>query len=102
MIHVSNTKQMAVLILATALTLSTAAAYYSIVGLIAIFAAAAIPVAIMGSALEVAKLVTASWLYNYWTRIPKMLKTYLCIAVVVLMFVTSMGIFGFVSKAHLD
>lgn len=93
---------MAVLILATALTLSTAAAYYSIVGLIAIFAAAAIPVAIMGSALEVAKLVTASWLYNYWTRIPKMLKTYLCIAVVVLMFVTSMGIFGFLSKAHLD
>lgn len=93
---------MALLILVTALTLSAVAAYYSIIGLIAIFAAAAIPVAIMGSVLEVAKLVTASWLYNYWIRIPKFLKIYLSMAVVVLMFVTSMGIFGFLSKAHLD
>lgn len=90
------------MVLGIALVLSAVAAWYSIVGLMAVFAAAAIPVAIMASSLEVAKLITASWLYNNWRRAPRFLKYYLTIAVVVLMFLTSMGIFGFLSKAHLD
>lgn len=90
------------LVFFTALTISFIAAWYSIAGLIAIFASAAIPVAIMGSALEVAKLVSASWLYRYWSHIPKLIKYYLTGAVVVLMFITSMGIFGFLSKAHVE
>ena len=92
----------AVLTLFVALAISAVAAWYSIVGLMAIFAAAAIPIAIMGSVLEVGKLLTASWLYQNWTKIPFLLKSYLTTAVVVLMFITSMGIFGFLSKAHLD
>jgi hypothetical protein len=90
------------LVFFTALTISFIAAWYSIAGLIAIFASAAIPVAIMGSALEVAKLVSASWLYRYWFYIPKLIKYYLTSAVIVLMFITSMGIFGFLSKAHVE
>ena len=90
------------LVFFTALTISFIAAWYSIAGLIAIFASAAIPVAIMGSALEIAKLVSASWLYRYWSHIPKLIKYYLTGAVVVLMFITSMGIFGFLSKAHVE
>jgi len=93
---------MAVLILVTALALSSTAAYYSIVGLMTIFAALPISVAIMGSILEVAKLVTASWLYNYWARIPMFLKVYMSGAVVILMVVTSLGIFGYLSKGHSD
>ena len=89
-------------ILVVALSLSAVAAWYSVAGLMVLFAAAAIPVAIMASTLEVAKLVTASWLYNRWYRIPLALKSYLVFAVLVLMFVTSLGIFGFLSKAHLD
>ena len=90
------------LVFFTALTISFIAAWYSIAGLIAIFASAAIPVAIMGSALEVAKLVSASWLYRYWFYVPKLIKYYLTGAVIVLMFITSMGIFGFLSKAHVE
>ena len=93
---------MAYLVLLVALAISGVAAWYSIAGLAAIFAAAKIPVIIMGTSLEVGKLVTASWLYQNWNRVPLLLKTYLTIAVVVLMFITSMGIFGFLSKAHID
>ena len=93
---------MIILMFATALLLSGIAAWYAIVGLMAIFAAAALPIAIMGGTLEVAKLVVASWMYHNWKEIPKLLKTYFCIALVVLMTLTSMGIFGFLSKAHLD
>ena len=93
---------MIILMFVTALLLSTIAAWYAIVGLMAIFAAAALPIAIMGGTLEVAKLVVASWMYHNWKEIPKLLKTYFCIALVVLMTLTSMGIFGFLSKAHLD
>jgi len=93
---------MAYLVLFVALALSVVAAWYSVVGLMVLFAAAAIPVAIMSSTLEVAKLVTASWLYSNWRRVPIALKAYLSFAVFVLMFVTSLGIFGFLSKAHLD
>jgi len=90
------------LILTTALCLSAIAAYYSIIGLIAIFAAAVIPIAIMGTALEVSKLVTTVWLHEYWDRAKLKMKLYLVPAVVVLMFITSMGIFGFLSKSHIE
>ena len=93
---------MAILTLLVAIAISAVAAWYSIVGLMAIFAAAAIPNAIMCAVLEVGKLLTASWLYQNWKEAPKILKSYLTIAVVVLMFITSMGIFGFLSKAHID
>ena len=93
---------MTYLLFATALALSAVAAYYSIMGLVAIFAAAALPIFIMGSLLEVSKLVVASWLYRSWREIPFLMKSYFTIALVVLMLLTSMGIFGFLSKAHLD
>ena len=85
-----------------AITISSVAIYYSVAGLVAIFAAAAIPIIIMGTALEVGKLVAAVWLHRYWSRAAWWLKTYLSIAVVVLMIITSMGIFGFLSKAHVE
>lgn len=85
-----------------AFLLSGIAAYYSIIGLAAIFMGAFWPVVFMGSALEFAKLVTASWLYRNWKLAPKLLKTYLTISVVLLMLITSMGIFGFLAKAHID
>lgn len=88
------------LTLITALTISAVAIYYSIAGLVAIFAAAAVPIMIMGAALEVGKLVTAVWLHKYWTQAKWWLRSYLAIAVIILMFITSMGIFGFLSKAH--
>jgi hypothetical protein len=90
------------LALAVALMLSFVAAYYSIVGLAVIFSAAMIPVIIMASTLEAGKVVAASWLYRNWNNSPRFIKYYLTLAVVVLMFITSMGIFGFLSKAHLD
>ena len=90
------------LTLFVALTISAVAAYYSIVGLIAIFSAAAIPIAVMGIVLEAGKLITASWLYQNWKIVPSLLKGYLCSAVFILMFITSMGIFGFLSKAHIE
>ena len=93
---------MAILTLLTALSISAVAIYYSILGLAAIFAGAAIPIMVMGSVLEVGKLVTASWLYQNWKVAPRFIKAYLSIAVVVLMFITSMGIFGFLSKAHVE
>jgi len=93
---------MAIITLLTALSISAVAIYYSIAGLAAIFAAAAIPIMIMGTVLEVGKLVTASWLYQNWKVAPRLIKSYLSAAVVVLMFITSMGIFGFLSKAHVE
>jgi hypothetical protein len=93
---------MTYLLFAVALALSAVAAWYAIAGLIAIFAAAVIPIAIMGSLLEASKLVVASWLYRSWNEIPLLMKTYFSIALVTLMLLTSMGIFGFLSKAHLD
>jgi len=90
------------LTLITALTISAVAIYYSVSGLVAIFAAAAVPIIIMGGALEIGKLVTALWLHRYWRQARWWLKSYLSIAVLVLMFITSMGIFGFLSKAHIE
>ena len=91
-----------ILTLITALCISAVAIYYSVAGLVAIFAAAALPIMIMGGTLEIAKLVTAVWLHKYWKQATWWLKTYLSVAVVVLMFITSMGIFGFLSKAHIE
>jgi len=85
-----------------AISLSCIAAWYSIAGLTAIFAAAVVPIIIMGGILEVSKLVVASWLYRNWTEVPNTFKVYFTAAVVILMMITSMGIFGFLSKAHLD
>jgi len=85
-----------------AFLLSTIAAYYSVIGLALIFSGAFWPVVIMGSTLEFAKLVTASWLYNNWQKTNILLKSYLTTAVIILMLVTSMGIFGFLAKSHID
>ena len=93
---------LALITLLTALAISAVAAFYSIVGLMAIFSASALSIAIMGAVLEIGKLITASWLYQNWKTIPKLLKYYLTSAVVVLMFITSMGIFGYLSKSHID
>ena len=93
---------LALLTMITALSISAVAIYYSVAGLVAIFAAAALPIMIMGSTLEIAKLVTAVWLHKYWSITTWWLKSYLTISVVVLMFITSMGIFGFLSKAHIE
>ena len=87
----------------SAIAISLIAAGYSILGLATLFAGAAVPIIAMGSALEVGKLVAASWLYHNWrSDIPRALKAYLFTAIIVLVFITSVGIFGFLSKAHLD
>ena len=93
---------LAILTLITALAISAVAIYYSVAGLMAIFAAAAFPIMVMGGVLEVSKLVTAVWLHKYWKQATWWLKTYLSTAVIVLMLITSMGIFGFLSKAHIE
>ena len=90
------------ILLLIALTISGVAAFYSIAGLTAIFAAAFWPIVIMGSVLELGKIITTVWLHKYWDRAPWQFKAYLVPAIVILMLITSMGIFGFLSKAHLD
>jgi len=90
------------LTLLTALAISSVAIWYSVAGLAAIFAAAVVPIVIMGGTLEVAKLVTAVWLHRYWHQATWWLKSYLTVAVLILMFITSMGIFGFLSNAHVQ
>lgn len=89
-------------ILATALLLSMVAAYYSVAGLVAIFSAATVPVIIMGGTLELGKIVATVWLHNNWKRAGLAFKMYLVPAVAFLMLLTSMGIFGYLSKAHSD
>lgn len=90
------------LLLINAFLLSSIAAYYSIAGLVAIFAAAVIPIIVMGTILEVSKIVVTSWVYRNWQTASRVLKYYFVGAIIVLMFLTSMGIFGFLSKAHSD
>lgn len=97
-----NTMLLGILTLITALSISAVAIYYSVAGLVAIFAAAAVPIMIMGGVLEVGKLVTAVWLHKHWERATWWLRSYLAFAVFVLMLITSMGIFGFLSKAHIE
>ena len=88
--------------LVTSISIAGIAAWYSIVGLMAIFAGASLAIAIMGGVLEVGKLVTAAWLHANWKEAPWLMKSYLTLAVLVLMVITSLGIFGFLSKAHLE
>jgi len=86
----------------TAIALSVVAAFYSVIGLAQIFPGSFWPIILMGLILEVAKLVTASWLYNNWSVTNKVMRYYFSIAIVLLMLITSMGIFGYLSKAHLE
>jgi len=95
-------KLVAYMALISGLSISAVAVYYSVVGLTAIFAAAVVPIIVMGTTLEISKLIATVWLKQNWTIAPKAIKTYLMAAVAVLMLITSMGIFGFLSKAHLD
>ena len=90
------------LTLLAGLILSATAGYYSIIGLIAIFPGATLPIVLMGGSLEFAKLVAASWLYRNWDIAPKVIKGYFIFAIIVLMFITSLGTFGFLSKVHLE
>lgn len=92
----------AALLMLVALAITSVAGYFSILGLMAIFPASPIAIAAMGIVLELAKLVTASWVYRNWKIANKLLKTYFTIAVVVLSFITSMGVFGYLSKAHIE
>jgi hypothetical protein len=95
-------KIIAWLTLLSGLAVSAVAVYYSVAGLVSIFAAAVIPIIVMGVALEVSKLVATIWLKLNWARAPFLIKTYLISAIAILMLITSMGIFGYLSKAHLD
>ena len=92
----------AALLMLVALAITSVAGYFSILGLMAIFPASPVAIAAMGIVLELAKLVTASWVYRNWKIANKLLKTYFTIAVVVLSFITSMGVFGYLSKAHIE
>jgi len=89
------------LTLLTALAISTVAAWYSIIGLMAIFAGATTAIMIMGIVLEIGKLICASWTFTNWKSCPVIMRSYFIIAVVVLMLITSLGIFGFLSRAHI-
>jgi hypothetical protein len=90
------------LILTTGVALSVVSAWYSVTGLVAIFAGASLAIIILGGTLEFGKIILASWLYRNWKYIPFLMKTYFTSALLILMLITSMGIFGFLSKAHLD
>lgn len=93
---------LAVIVFLTAISLSTVAAFYSIIGLTTIFAGAFWPIIIMGTVLEISKLVSVSWLHHNWKETPKSVKCYMIVAILILMLITSMGIFGFLSKAHIE
>ena len=95
-------KIIAWLTLLSGLTISAVAIWYSVAGLVSIFAAAVIPIIVMGVVLEVSKLIATVWLKINWNRAPVYIRTYLAMAIVILMVITSMGIFGFLSKAHSD
>ena len=90
------------LTLVTSITLASCAAYFSIIGLMTIFSGAAVSIAIMTTVLEFGKLVSTAWLHYEWDRVNNLVRAYFTFAVVILMLITSMGIFGFLSKAHID
>ena len=93
---------LSIVVFLTGISISAVAAYYSIIGLTAIFSGAFWSIVIMGSVLEIGKLVSVSWLYNNWKIAPFIIRTYLSIAVIILMLITSMGIFGYLSKSHIE
>ena len=97
-----NEKLIAYLALLSGLSVSAVAVYYSVAGLTAIFSAAVVPIIIMGISLEIGKIIATVWLKQNWKIAPLSIKAYLCVAVALLMIITSMGIFGFLSKAHSD
>jgi len=86
----------------TAIGLSAIAAYYSVIGLAQIFPGSFWPIIVMGAVLEIAKLVTVSWLYNNWKETILAMKVYFITAIILVMLITSMGIFGFLSRAHIE
>ena len=86
----------------TAIALSAIAAFYSVIGLAQIFPGSFWPIILMGSILEIAKLVTVSWLYNNWAETNRLMRYYFSIAIILLMLITSMGIFGYLSRAHIE
>lgn len=86
----------------TAIALSAIAAFYSVIGLAQIFPGSFWPIILMGSVLEIAKLVTVSWLYNNWAETNRLMRYYFSIAIILLMLITSMGIFGYLSRAHIE
>ena len=90
------------LVLFVALIIASVSGYYSVIGLTTIFAGAFWPVVVMASSIETAKVVCTSWLYRYWNNSPATIKYYLTVAVVILSLITSLGVFGFLSKAHTD
>ena len=94
--------KLSLLTFVTSLAIAGVAAWYSIIGLTTIFSAAVVPIIIMGIVLEIGKLVAASWVYTHWKDTGILLRTYLVSAIVVLMIITSMGIYGFLSKSHID
>ena len=94
--------KLSILTFITSIAIATVAAWYSIIGLTTIFSAAVIPIIIMGVVLEIGKLVAAAWIYQNWKETNILLKSYLVSAIVVLMLITSMGIYGFLSKSHID
>jgi hypothetical protein len=98
----TSDKLIAYLTLISGLTISAVAVWYSVAGLVSIFAAAAVPIIVMGVALEVSKLIATVWLKMNWNRAPNFIRAYLLSAIAILMLITSMGIFGFLSKAHSD
>lgn len=97
-----NAKLIAFLSLISGLSISAVAVYYSVAGLLSIFAASPVPIMIMGVTLELSKLIATVWLKQFWSISPKSIKIYLSISIIVLMLITSIGIFGYLSKAHLD
>jgi len=94
--------KLSILTFITSLSIAAVAAWYSIIGLTTIFSAAVVPIIIMGVVLEIGKLVAAAWVYQNWKETNVLLKSYLVSAIVVLMLITSMGIYGFLSKSHID
>ena len=92
----------AILPFLTAIALSAIAAFYSVIGLAQIFPGSFWPIILMGSVLEIAKLVTVSWLYNNWEETNRLMRYYFSIAIILLMLITSMGIFGYLSRAHIE
>lgn len=91
-----------IILFLSALLISGIAEYFAIAGLVAIFSSSPIASMVLGGALAVGKLVAASWVYRNWSTAPKMLLYYFTLAVITLSLITSMGIFGYLSKAHLD
>ena len=94
--------KLSILTFITSLSIAAVAAWYSIIGLTTIFSAAVVPIIIMGVVLEIGKLVAAAWVYQNWKETNVLLRYYLVSAIVVLMLITSMGIYGFLSKSHID